>query len=120
MISQTKTLKIKSFLPFNFVITKICVAIHLAEDETRMGGIQFWLSPSNIVFSNLIETKTNSKYLIGYLDKPIEPLALVLPKTSGYFKKFKVKVKNNKLMSFRIDDKDLKVYWIECSASLWW
>ena len=29
MISQTKTLKIKSFLPFNFAITKICVAIHV-------------------------------------------------------------------------------------------
>ena len=32
MISQTKTLKIKSFLPFNFAITKICVAIRLAEN----------------------------------------------------------------------------------------
>ena len=29
MISQTKTLKIKSFLPFNFAITKICVDIHV-------------------------------------------------------------------------------------------
>ena len=29
MISQTKALKIKSFLPFNFEITKICVAIRL-------------------------------------------------------------------------------------------
>ena len=38
-MSQTKTLKIKSFLPFNFRITKICAAIRLAEDETRMGGI---------------------------------------------------------------------------------
>ena len=38
----------KSFLPFNFAITKICVAIRLAEDETKMGGIQFRLSPSNI------------------------------------------------------------------------
>ena len=40
MMSQTKTLKIKSFLPtFNFAITKICAAIRLAEDGTRMGGI---------------------------------------------------------------------------------
>ena len=46
MISQTKTLKIKYFLPFNFAITKICVAISLAENGTRMGGIQFRLSPS--------------------------------------------------------------------------
>ena len=43
MISQIKPLKIKSFLPFNFAITKICVAIHLAEDGTRMGGIYFRL-----------------------------------------------------------------------------
>ena len=39
MISQTKPLKIKSFIPFNFAITKICVAIHSAEDGTRMGAI---------------------------------------------------------------------------------
>ena len=39
MISQAKPLKIKSFLPFNFAVTKICLAIRLAEDGTRMGGI---------------------------------------------------------------------------------
>ena len=39
MISQTKPLKIKYFLPFNFLISKICVAIRLAENGTRMGGI---------------------------------------------------------------------------------
>ena len=38
-LNKTKTLKIKSFLPFNFAITKICVAIHLAEDGTRMDSI---------------------------------------------------------------------------------
>ena len=38
MISQTKPLKIKYFLPFNFSITNICVAIRLAEDGTRMAG----------------------------------------------------------------------------------
>ena len=37
MTSQTKPLK-KYFLPFNFVITKTCIAICLAEDGTRMGG----------------------------------------------------------------------------------
>ena len=47
MISQTKPLKAKSFLPFNFSVTKICVAIRLAEDGTRMGGKYFQLSPSN-------------------------------------------------------------------------
>ena len=30
------------------------------------------------------------KYLIGYLDKVIRPLALLLPKMSGYVKTFKV------------------------------
>ena len=39
MISQTKPLKIKYFLPFNSAITKIYVAIRLAEDGTRMSGI---------------------------------------------------------------------------------
>ena len=29
----------KSSLSFNFAITKICVAIRLAEDGTRMSGI---------------------------------------------------------------------------------
>ena len=33
----TKTLKI--FFPFKFAITKICVAMRLAGDRTRMGGI---------------------------------------------------------------------------------
>ena len=38
-ISQTKSLQIKSFLPFNLAITKISVPIRLAEDGTRMGDI---------------------------------------------------------------------------------
>ena len=37
---------------------------------------------NDIVISDLIETKTNSKYLIGYLDKVIRPLILILPKMS--------------------------------------
>ena len=48
--------------------------------------------------------------MIGYLDKVIRPLFLILPKMSGYVKTFKVKHrdknKNNKLMSFRINDED--------------
>ena len=38
MISQTKSLNIKSF-PFDFAITKISAAISLAEDGTRIAGI---------------------------------------------------------------------------------
>ena len=61
-----------------------------------------------MVISKLVKTKTNSKYLNGYLDKAIRPLILIMPKMSGYIKTFKVKegdkVRNNKSMSFRIDD----------------
>ena len=47
----------------------------------------------NIVISKLIETKTNSKYLIGYLDKVIKPLVLILLKISGHVKnKLKIKM----------------------------
>ena len=58
------------------------------------------------VISKLVKTKTNSKYLIGYLDKPIKPLVLIMPKMRGYVKTFKVKDghkhKRDKLMSFYI------------------
>ena len=45
---------------------------------------------------------TNSKYLIGYLDK-----VLILPKMSGYVKRFQFKHQNNKLMPFFINDEKL-------------
>ena len=71
----------------------------------------------NIVISKLVKTKTNSKYLIGYLDKTIRPLVLIMPKMSGYVKTFKVKEGNNKLMSFRMDNEKLlekyKAIWIK-------
>ena len=38
----------------------------------------------NIVISKLIKTKTNSKYLIGYLDKNIRSLVFIMPKMTGY------------------------------------
>ena len=43
------------------------------------------------VILKLVETKTNSKYLIGYLDKVIRPLVLMLLNMSGYDNTFKVK-----------------------------
>ena len=43
------------------------------------------------VILKLVEIKTNSKYLIGYLDKMIRPLVLILPNMSGYDNTFKVK-----------------------------
>ena len=45
--------------------------------------------------------------MIGYLDKTIRLLDLIMPKMSGYVKTLKVKEGSNKLMSFRIDDKKL-------------
>ena len=79
----------------------------------------FWLpqvtlfpttNADNIVISKFVKTKTNSKYLIGYLDKAIRPLFLIIPKMSGYIKTFKAEEKINKLMSFCIDDEKLLSY----------
>ena len=53
MISQTKPLK-KHFVSLNFAITKICVAVRLVEDGTRLGGIYFQLSPSNKNISHVV------------------------------------------------------------------
>ena len=68
-----------------------------------------------IVISKLVKTKTNSKYLTGYLDKTVRPLVLIMPKMSGYVKTFKVIEGNNNLMSFHVDDEKLlekyKVIW---------
>ena len=59
--------------------------------------IKVWnVNVDNIVISKLIETKTNSKYLIGIkFDKAIRPLVLIMPKMSGYVKIFKVKEGDN-------------------------
>ena len=36
----------------------------------------------NVVISKLVKTKTDSKYLIGYLDKYIRLLVLIMPNMS--------------------------------------
>ena len=74
--------------------------------------IKIWdVNVDSTVISILIKTKNNFKYLIGYLDKAIRPLVLIMPKMNGYVKTFKVKDgdknKNNKLMSFHIDHDNL-------------
>ena len=67
--------------------------------------IKIWnLNVDNIVILKSVNKKTNSKYFIGYLDKDIRPLFLIMPKISGYVKTFKIEDKSNKLMSFSIDD----------------
>ena len=76
--------------------------------------IKIWdVDVDNIVFSKSIETKSCSKHLIVYLDDLIRPIVWILPKIKGYIKSFKDrdgdkdKNKNDKLMSFRIDDNKL-------------
>ena len=70
--------------------------------------INIWdINADHIVISKLVKTKTNSKYLIGYLDNDIKPLVLLMPKMSGYVKTFKVEDKNSKLISSCIDDEKL-------------
>ena len=71
------------------------------------------VNADNIVISKLIERKNNSKCLIRHLDDVKRPLVLILPKMSGFVKTVKNeagdkdKHKNNKLMSFCIDDDKL-------------
>ena len=58
--------------------------------------MKIWdVNVENIVISKLVKTKTNSKYCIGYLDKAVGPLVLIMPKMSGYVETFKVEDKNN-------------------------
>ena len=68
--------------------------------------IKIWdADVDNMLTLKLIKIKTKSNYLIGYLDKDIRALALIMLKMYGNVKTFKVKGgdkdKNNKLMSFR-------------------
>ena len=63
----------------------------------------------NIFASKLVETKNNSKYLIGIkFAKTITPLDLIMLKMSGYVKTFKFEDEINKLMSFCVDDEIIK------------
>ena len=41
-----------------------------------------------MVISKLVKTKSNSKFLIGYLEKYIRALVLIMPKMSEYVKIF--------------------------------
>ena len=67
--------------------------------------IQIWdVNVDNIAILKFVKTKSNS---IGYFDKTIRLLVLVMPKMSGYNRTFKVKEEKNYLMSFRIDNEKL-------------
>ena len=83
---------------------------NIAKEKFYAGNrpINIWdVNVDNIVILKLVKTKTNSKNLIGYLDKTIRPLLLIMPKMSRYFKTFKVKEVHNILMFFLIDDEKL-------------
>ena len=51
-------------LPFNFAITKICVAISLTDDGTRMGGIKFQPSPIMLNIEILISLNLRPVFFI--------------------------------------------------------
>ena len=70
--------------------------------------INIWdANVDNIAISKLVDTKTNSKFLIRFLDKAIKVLVLVLPKMVDMLKHLKVKMKIIKLMSFSINENEL-------------
>ena len=79
----------------------------------RFGKTKVAREIDNVAISKLVETKNNSKYLIGYLDEVTRPLVLILTKLSGYVKVFKDKgkdkSKNTNLMSLRIDEAIRKI-----------
>ena len=90
------------------------VEIKVAKEELwgAKKPIRIWnVDLDKLVISKLVKTYKSSNYFIGYLDKFIRPLVLILPKMSGYVKTFKDnsedKNKINKLMNLCIDDHKL-------------
>ena len=65
--------------------TKVAKKFRVKEKTIKTWDVNI----SNIAISKLVGTKTNSKYLIGYLDTVIRILVLILPKMSGFVKTFK-------------------------------
>ena len=45
--------------------------------------------------------------MIGYFDKAVRQLVLIIPKMNWYIKAFKIEDESSKLMSFQIDDEKL-------------
>ena len=55
--------------------------------------IKSWdVNVDNIVTSKLVKTKSNFKYLVGYLDEVIRPLNFLQPEMNGQLKHSKIKV----------------------------
>ena len=63
--------------------------------ETQKAKERFYadVNVDNIVILKLTKTKTNSKYLIGHLDKVIRSFVLIMAKMIGYVITFKAKMK---------------------------
>ena len=55
----------------------------------------------------MVKKEFDSNYFIGYLDKTIRLLVLIIPKINGCVKTSKVKGGNGKLIFFRTDDQML-------------
>ena len=58
--------------------------------------------------------------MIGYFDKSVRQLVLIIPKMSWYIKAFKIEDESSKLISFQIDDEKLfekyKANWSKIEA----
>ena len=60
-----------------FVKTEIAKEnLYAAKNHMKIWDVNI----DNILISKLVKTKTNFKYLIGYLDKDIRHLVLITPK----------------------------------------
>ena len=58
--------------------------IHAAKKSINVWNVKL----DNILISELVKTKTSSKYLIEYLDKAARPLVLIMPEINGNVKIF--------------------------------
>ena len=64
--------------------------------KEKFYAIRIWdVNIGNIVFSDLVKIKTNSKYLIEYSDKAIRRLVLVMPKMVDLLRHLKLKMEIN-------------------------
>ena len=65
-MSQTKSLKKNSFLQLSFPITKICVVIRLAEDETMIArGTD--VSSSHKEYQNILKDYVQNLVICSYI-----------------------------------------------------
>ena len=71
--------------------TKVAKEKFIVEKITK----NIWdVNVGNLVISKLVETNTNLKYSVGYFDKVITPLVLVISKMNGYIRYLNLKIKS--------------------------